>query len=501
MRNTASWRAIGWAAFMAFGLGLPMVGAMHRARADDTPTATTAAVEPGATTGPAKAPDAPPPQPPPPAEQPKGLKSTAAFKPYAVAATDRLRSAFGLVAIIGVCVLMSKNRRKIDWRLVGIGLALQAAFAVLLLWTNVGRGVFAKANDGIVALLGYSREGTKFLFSSFVSGQVEAAFANVAFDVLPSIVFFSSLMAVMYHLGIMQVVIRGISWAMQRTMRTSGAETLSTAANIFVGQTEAPLLIKPFVATMSKSELMVIMAGGMANTAGGVLAAYVGMLYTFFPDIAGHLLAQSILSAPAALVTSKIMWPEDGQPTTSGDTEIDIPKVDSNTIEAAARGASEGLALAFNVAAMLIAFIALISMLDGGLAVLTGALGLKPITFQVVAGWLFMPFAWVMGVPTGDCSYVGQLLGQKIVLNEFVAYGTLSKGLQTGSALMTERGLLIVSYALSGFANFGSIAIQIGGIGAMVPERRGEIAALGIPAMIAGSLATFMTACYAGILS
>ncbi len=483
-------RAILLALLVSFGLGLPIVGAMRSARADDTSTAPS--LDSGATTDPAKAPQAAPPE----AARPTGLKDGGALRPHVVTPLDRARSAFGIVVLIGLCAAMSKNRRRIDWRLVGIGLGLQAALAVLLLWTDTGKRLFSGANDGIVALLGYSKEGTKFLFGSFITGKVDASLVNMAFDVLPSIIFFSSLMAVMYHLGIMQVVIRGISWAMQRTMRTSGAETLSTAANIFVGQTEAPLLIRPFVAEMTRSELLVVMAGGMANTAGGVLAAYVGMLYTFFPDIAGHLLTQSILSAPAALVTSKIMFPEEGPTRTSGQTRIDIPKVDQNSIEAAARGASEGLSLALNVAAMLIAFIALVSMMDATLAFVGQGL-----TFQKIAGWIFMPFAWLMGVPADDCTFVGQLLGQKIVLNEFVAYGTLSTALQSKSVALTTHGMLIVSYALSGFANFASIGIQIGGIGALAPQRRGEIAALGIPAMIAGSFATFITACFAGILA
>jgi CNT family concentrative nucleoside transporter len=384
-------------------------------------------------------------------------------------------------------------------------------FAVFILQLRIGRSAFSGANDAIVKLLDYSSEGAAFLFRSQVSGKVEPANVNFAFGVLPSIVFFSSVMAVLYHLGIMQIVIRGISWAMQRSMRTSGAETLSTAANIFVGQTEAPLLVRPFVGAMTKSELLVIMAGGMANTAGGVLAAYVGMLYTFFPDIAGHLLAESIMSAPAALVTSKMIWPEDGVPTTRGSAHLDIPKVDSNVVEAAARGAVEGLSLAFNVAAMLIAFIALVAMMDGGLHWISGHLGswvsavagggpVGGITFQTIAGWIFVPFAWLMGTPTADCLYVGQLLGQKIVLNEFVAYGTLTQTLQQHHGLLSERAVLIASYALSGFANFGSIAIQIGGIGAMAPERRGDIAGLGILAMLSGSFATFMTACFAASL-
>ncbi len=455
---------------------------------------------PVATVDPAGAPVQPPTAAPPTSARPAGRPSRT-FVPHVVTTGERARSGLGLVALVGLCVLFSRDRRRIDWRLVAIGLGLQAAFAVLLLWTNVGRGAFQAANDGIVKLLGFAKEGSKFLFTSYVDGQLHGALVNFAFDVLPSIVFFSSLMAVLYHLGVMQWVIRGISWLMQKTMRTSGAETLSTAANIFVGQTEAPLLVKPFVAAMTKSELLVVMAGGMANTAGGVLAAYVGMLYTIFPDIAGHLLAQSILSAPAALVTSKILWPEDGVPATAGRTDFDVPKVDANAVEAAARGATEGLSLAFNVAAMLIAFIALVSMLDGGLAGLTSMVGLPRLTFQMLGGWLFWPFAWLMGTPVSDCGLVGQLLGQKIVLNEFVAYGTLAQGLQAGAVPLTERGMLIVSYALSGFANFSSIAIQIGGIGAMAPDRRGDIASLGLLALVSGSFATFMTACFAGLLS
>jgi CNT family concentrative nucleoside transporter len=414
---------------------------------------------------------------------------------------DRVRSAFGLAAILALCLLLSRDRRRIDWRLVAIGLGLQALLALgLLLRLDDGtgrksRGVFDVLNDGVVALLSFGQLGADFLFTSQVTGHVEPALRNFAFGVLPSIVFFSALMACLYHLGIMQLVIRALSWLMQKTMRTSGAETLSTAANIFVGQTEAPLLVRPFLAAMTRSELLVVMAGGMANTAGGVLAAYVGMLKDVFPDIAGHLVIESILSAPAALVTAKMIMPELGVPVTSGVTRIDIPRVDRNSIEAAARGASEGLALAFNVAAMLIAFIALVSLLDAGLAALTGG-----VTFQSLAGWAFSPFAWLMGVPPEDCLAVGRLLGQKLVLNEFVAYGTLSELLAANPAALSDRSLLITSYALSGFANFGSIGILIGGMGALAPERRGEIAALGLWAVVAGSLATFMTACFAGLL-
>jgi CNT family concentrative nucleoside transporter len=465
------------------GLGLPMTGFLHR---------TAWAEEHGESAAPPHS---------------AGVMAQAVFRPDVTTAADRLRSVVGIFVLIGVCVAMSRDRRRIDWKLVAIGLAMQAMFAVFLLRLDIGKSAFNSANDAIVKLLDYSSEGAAFLFRSQVTGKLEPGLQNFAFGVLPSIVFFSSLMAVLYHLGVMQFVIRGISWAMQRSMKTSGAETLSTAANIFVGQTEAPLLVKPFVGTMTKSELLVVMAGGMANTAGGVLAAYVGMLYTFFPDIAGHLLAESIMSAPAALVTSKIIWPEDGQPTTAGTSRLEIPKVDSNVVEAAARGASEGFSLALNVAAMLIAFIALISMLDGGAQWITGHVGglfnaawSRGVTFQEMAGWLFVPFAWFMGTPWADCGFVGQLLGQKIVLNEFVAYGTLTSNLQQHHGLLSARAVLISTYALSGFANFGSIAIQIGGIGAMAPERRGDIAGLGLLAMIAGSFATFMTACFAAAL-
>jgi len=486
---------------VAVSIGLPVVGRTQTPPPADVDTASdisTTADTTAVTIAPAVTPS------PSPSPSPSPARVTAAsavYRPHTVTVADRLRSGLGLLTLLGLCVLFSRNRRRIDWRLVGVGMLLQATLALLLLGSGLGRGAFAAANDAIVSLLGYAKEGTRFLFASYVSGHIEGAMVNFAFDVLPSIVFFSALMAVLYHLGVMQVVIRGLSWLMQRTLRTSGAETLSTAANIFVGQTEAPLLVRPFVGEMTKSELMAVMAGGMANTAGGVLAAYVGMLYTFFPDIAGHLLVQSILSAPAALVTSKILWPEDGDPVTRGSGRIEIPRVDANTVEAAARGAGEGLQLAFNVAAMLIAFIALVAMLDGGLGALTRLVGLGTITFQTVAGWLFWPFAWLMGTPVADCTFVGQLLGQKIVLNEFVAYGTLSTALQAGGAPLSQHAMLIASYALSGFANFGSIAILIGGLGALAPERRGDVAALGMPALVAGSFATFMTACFAAMLA
>jgi CNT family concentrative nucleoside transporter len=299
---------------------------------------------------------------------------------------------------------------------------------------------------------------------------------------------------------------------MMRTMRTSGAETLSAAGNIFLGQTEAPLLIKPFVRTMTMSELMTVMVGGMATVAGGVMAAYVGMLVFYFPDIAGHLLAASVMSAPAALVFAKLMVPEKGEPVTRGSLKVSVEKPDVNAIDAAARGAGEGLMLALNVGAMLLAFIALVALLNALIGVIgdwtritellrgAGALAVdQRLTLEVLLGWLLAPLAWLMGVPWSEAATVGSLLGVKTALNEFVAFLNLSTLLSTGGGL-SPRSLIITTYALCGFANFSSIAIQIGGIGGIAPERRSDLAKLGLRAMVGGSLAGFMTATIAGML-
>jgi CNT family concentrative nucleoside transporter len=284
---------------------------------------------------------------------------------------------------------------------------------------------------------------------------------------------------------------------MQRTMRTSGAETLSAAGNIFVGQTEAPLLIKPFIDKMTMSELMAVMTGGFATVAGGVLAAYVSILIAYFPDIAGHLLAASVMSAPAALVVAKLMYPEDAQPETAGTLEVSVERPDVNVIDAAARGASEGLFLALNVGAMLLAFIALIHLLNGMLGWVGGFVGLESLTLELVLGWLLSPLAWLMGVPWSDAPTVASLMGVKTVLNEFVAYLQL-QGTLAGGTQLEPRSIIIATYALSGFANFSSIAIQIGGIGSIAPSRRQDLSRIGLRAMIAGSIAAFMTATVAG---
>jgi CNT family concentrative nucleoside transporter len=323
----------------------------------------------------------------------------------------------------------------------------------------------------------------------------------VAFKVLPTIIFFSSLMAVLYHLGVMQKIIHVIASLMCRTLRISGAEALAAAAEIFVGQTESPLVIKPYVKRFTRSELLALMTGGMATVAGGVLAAYVAMLSPHIENIAGHLLTASIMSAPAALLAAKILVPETSKPETLGQvpSSSDISHV--NLIDAAAHGASEGTRLAINVGGMLLAFIALIALLNGALmwigevTSLSEVIG-QPLRLELALGWVFAPVAWLMGIPWNEATLVGQLLGKKIVLNEFVAYFDLS---QLGEAL-SSRSKIIASYALCGFANFGSIAIQLGGTGSLVPERRSDIAQLGLRALLGGSIATCMTGCVVAFL-
>lgn len=430
----------------------------------------------------------------------------------------RARSLVGLLVLAVLAWSFSTDRRRIPWRLVAWGLGLQLVFGLFILRTPLGEGIFDAANGIVVALLGFTVEGARFIFGDLVfntvpvgtgepgmvpmtpeGGRVARTGAYFAFNVLPTIIFFSSLMTVLYHLGVMQWVVKGVAWVMQRTMRTSGAETLSAAGNIFVGQTEAPLLIKPFVDRMTNSELNAVMTAGFATVAGGVLAAYVGMLLPYFPDIAGHLMAASVMSAPAALLVAKLMLPETETPETAGRLELDIERPDANVIGAAARGAGEGLFLALNVGAMLLAFIALIAMLNAALAWGGGLAGVEGISLQSILGWVLAPLAWIMGVSWADAPTVASLLGVKTVLNEFVAYLQLSETLGQGIAL-EPRSIIIATYALSGFANFSSIAIQIGGIGGIAPSRKQDLAKLGLRAMIGGSIAAFMTATVAGMI-
>ena len=429
---------------------------------------------------------------------------------------ERAVSALGLAVFVLLAWLMSVNRAAVDWRTVACGLGLQFIFGVLILLTGAGRAVFEAANDIFTALIGYTVEGARFLFGNLVLNNVPvgaadgpmgpivgpAGWANTgayfAFNVLPTIIFFSSLMTLLYYLGVMQLVVRAFAWVMLRTMRISGAESMNAAGNIFLGQTEAPLLVKPFVRTMTMSELHSVMTGGFATVAGGVLAAYVGMLVAYFPDIAGHLIAASVMSAPAAIAISKLMYPETEEPTTRGRIEVELEKVDVNAVDAAARGASEGLGLALNVGAMLLAFIALLALLNGIIGGIAGWFGAE-LSLQMILGWLGAPLAWLMGTPWKDALEVGTLIGEKTAVNEFVAYLHLAELLQDGSDL-SARSVVIATYALCGFANFSSIAIQIGGIGGLAPERRSDLSRIGFRAMIAGTLASFMTACVVGIL-
>jgi CNT family concentrative nucleoside transporter len=432
----------------------------------------------------------------------------------------RLMGVVGVATMLALAWLLSADRRRVNWRMVSMGVVLQAVVGLLVLKTGVGRALFQGANTVFTGLLGYTEQGARFIFGNLVKNNVPvgaptggpdnmaplgepqmwaATGAYFAFSVLPTIIFFSSLMSVLYYLGIMQWIVRGLAWGMQRTLRTSGAETLSAAGNIFVGQTEAPLLIKPFVGQMTYSELNTVMVGGFATIAGGVMAAYVGMLTPYFPDIAGHLLTASVMNAPAGLVVSKLLVPETGEPVTRGKLKLEIERREANVIDAAASGAAQGLQLALTVGGMLLAFIALIALLNAGVGAVGGLLGQEGLSLQVIFGWVLAPLAWLMGVPWADADTVGSLIGVKTVVNEFVAYLQLAGVLGSGAEL-SPRGAVIATYALLGFANFSSIAIQIGGIGGLAPERRSELSRLGLRAMIGGNLAAFMSASLAGML-
>jgi CNT family concentrative nucleoside transporter len=424
------------------------------------------------------------------------------------------RGVIGFTFLLGAAWAFSAHRKAIDWALVGKGVALQVVFALLVLRTGLGRGFFSAVNDIFIAIIGYTNAGASFLFGALTGpaapvvpppgtppdGSVVNIGANFAFSVLPTIIFFSSLMALAYHVGLMQRVVRGVAWLMQRTLRTSGAETTSAAGNIFVGQTEAPLLIRPFVDRMTSSELTTVMTGGFATVAGGALAAYVAMLVGVFPDIAGHLLAASIMAAPAGIVMSKMLMPETEQPETAGSLEIELPETHVNAIDAAAGGAADGLKLALTVGAMLLAFLALIAMANGLLGWITGLFGVEGFTLEVVFGWAFAPVAWLIGIPWADAFEVGSLFGVKMVANEFVAFSNLGAGL-AGDLELSNKSLIMCTYALTGFANFSSIAIQIGGIGGIAPGRRGDLSRLGMRAMLGGTAATWMTATLAGVLA
>jgi CNT family concentrative nucleoside transporter len=417
---------------------------------------------------------------------------------------------FGLAVLIGIAWLASNNKRRVDWKLVGTGVALQIAFAALVLLVPGGKDVFDGIGHAFVRVLSFVNEGSKFIFGSLM--DINTFGFIFACQVLPTIIFFAALMGVLYHLGVMQAVVRAMAWAITRVMRVSGAETTSVCASVFIGQTEAPLTVRPYIPKMTESELITMMIGGMAHIAGGVLAAYVGMLGGGDPEqqvfYAKHLLAASIMAAPATLVIAKILIPETGEPLTRGTVKMEVEKNTANIVDAAAAGAGDGLRLALNIGAMLLAFIALIALLNwpltwlGEVTGIAAAIG-KPTDLATIFGYILAPLAWVIGTPWQDADVVGSLIGQKIVINEFVAYlqlGNIVNGNVEGVAL-TEQGRLIATYALCGFANFSSIAIQIGGIGGLAPERRQDLARFGMRAVLGGSIATFMTATIAGVLT
>ncbi len=431
---------------------------------------------------------------------------------------DLLFGMLGLFCLLGIAFLFSNNRKKIDWRLVGIGVILQLVFAIFVLKIPGGELVFDALGKFFVTIINFTFEGAAFVFGILSS---QTLFEKVlppemqgqgkgflfAFQVLPTIIFFSSLMTVLYHLGFMQKIVQGMAWVMAKTMGVSGSESLSVAANVFIGQTEAPLVIRPYVSTMTQSELLTLMVGGMATIAGGVLAAYVNILGGPDPQLqifyAKHLLSASIMAAPATMVIAKILLPETEHSDTKGKVELKVEKTHANVIDAAATGAADGLKLALNVAAMLLAFIALIAMFNyiltsfGSITGINKLLG-EPLSMNMILGYLLSPISWIIGVPWGDAVNVGSLIGQKVVLNEFIAYLDLGSMIQKG--LLTEKARIISTYALCGFANFSSIAIQIGGIGGIAPNRRKDLARFGLRAVLGGSLATFMTATIAGVL-
>mgnify|MGYP001188099887 FL=1 len=404
---------------------------------------------------------------------------------------DHYKGILGILTLLVIAFAISNNRNKINFRTIFWGLGLQFIFAVFILKTPIGKPIFSFLDKIITRLISFSDAGSDFLFTSYVTDVgLHPALLNFAFRLLPTIIFFSSLMAVLYHFGIIQIIVKWIAKVMQKTMHTSGAETLSVSANIFVGQTEAPLMVRPFISQMTKSELMVVMVGGFATVAGGVLAIYVKWLSNI-PGIAGHLLAASVMSAPAALVVSKIIYPEVEKSKTSGDMNIEIKNTSSNAMEALGDGASDGLKLAANVGAMLVAFISIVALLNY-------IFGIFGTSIEQILSIIFKPLAWTMGIPWAEAGYVGTLMGEKIVFTELIAFGDLQSMISKNQ--LSERSAIIASYALCGFANFGSIGIQLGGIGGIAPQRKKEIAKLITKAMIGGALASWLTASVAGIL-
>jgi CNT family concentrative nucleoside transporter len=403
----------------------------------------------------------------------------------------RLTSLLGIVVLLGLAWAMSRDRRRFPWRTVLCGLGLEVVFAMFILRTSAGASIFAGAQNVVDQLNVYAGEGAKMVFGPLVDGAGRGFV--FAITISATIIFISALSALLYHWGILPRVVQGLAWVMRRAMRTSGPESLGAAANIFLGPTEAALLIKPYLARMSSSELMALMATGMSTIASGVMAVYASMGVP-----AGHLLTASVLCAPAGLLVAKIMHPQERERGAAEETEM-VRGEAVNGIDALCRGAGDGVALAIAVLAMLIAFVAAVAMANGLLGWLQGLAGVaEPLTLQRLLGWANAPFAWLIGVAPRDCVLVGRDLGERVVLNEFIGYTSLVE--QHKAALLQQRSFVLASYALCGFANLGSIAITIGGIGAMVPERRSELARMGVRSMIAGLIARYLTAAIVGVL-
>ncbi len=403
----------------------------------------------------------------------------------------KLDGLVGLVSIVACAYLFSTRRAAIQKRILLWGIALQFGFAFLVLKTKVG-GLFYGVSLFVNALLGYTAAGSSFVFGDKLGLRNDQFGVIFAFQVLPIVIFICSLFAILYYLGVMQVFVKAMAVAMQKFMGTSGAESTCVAASIVMGQTEAPVTIRPFLESLTESELFTVMTSGMAHVSGSVMAAYVAIAGVSIT----HLLTAVIMTAPATIMLSKMFVPETGEPVTAGTVKVDVEKQGVNVIDAAARGAGDGLQLALNIAGMLIAFLALIALINGGLGWLHSFAAWIPSSLQQILAWLFAPIAWALGVSWNDCATIGNLLGTRMVLNEFVAFVDLGKL----KAMLQPRSFVIATFALCGFANLSSIAIQIGGIGALAPSRKSDLARLGVKAMLVGTLANFMSACIAGIL-
>ncbi len=405
----------------------------------------------------------------------------------------------GMVVIVGVALALSRNRRAIRWRTVGWAFALQLAFAFVVLYWEAGKRALENFSNGVSRAIGYADQGSAFLFG-WLAGPMDSLGEKIgvplrgfifAFKVLPIIIFICAFFSILYYFGIIQVIVKAMAWVMQKTMKVSGAEALCVAANVFIGQTEAPVLIAPYIPAMTTSELLTMMTGGMAHVSGAVMLAYVTMGAPL-----KYLITASVMAAPGTFLIAKILWPETESPVTMGAVKMKVEKTSANFIDAAASGASQGMTLVLNISAMLIGFIALIAMLNGFLGWVGHFWGEEKFSLQTIFGWVLGPLAFILGTPRQEMASVGNLIANKTVINEFFAFSMMKDIVGT----MTEKGKLIATFALCGFANFSSIGIQIGGIGGLAPTRKSDLARLGFRALLAGSLVSFMTASIAGLI-